>query len=124
MDIIYKAQKRKALFIASVIVIVTLLGGFFDYPRAWSFLAGRIGLPDFPSKPYQLGLDIAGGTSLTYRADVSSIPQKDQQEAMEGLRDVVERRVNLFGVKEPRVEVAKSPEEWRLIVELAGVKDI
>jgi protein-export membrane protein SecD len=42
---------------------------------------------------------------------------------MEGLRDVIERRVNLFGVQEPVVQVQKTGEEYRLIVELAGVID-
>ncbi len=43
---------------------------------------------------------------------------------MEAVRDVIERRVNLFGVAEPVVQTQKSGNSWRLIVELAGVKDI
>jgi len=117
-------QRKRAFLIVGIVLLLTIAGGFFDYPQAWNTLADRFGFPHFPSRPFQLGLDIAGGTSLTYRADLSNIPEQDRSDAMEGLRDVVERRVNLFGVKEPRVEIAKAPEEWRLIVELAGVKDI
>lgn len=47
-------------------------------------------------------------------------PQVTKSEAMSGLRDVIERRVNLFGVTEPVVQVQKE----RLIVELAGIKDV
>ena len=42
---------------------------------------------------------------------------------MAGLRDVIERRVNLFGVTEPVVQTEGRGEEGRLIVELAGIKD-
>lgn len=117
-------EKRRARLFLIPIVILAIFAGFFDYPSLWNRLSRPLGLPNFPTKPYQLGLDIAGGTSLTYRADLSNVSPGNRPEAMEGLRDVVERRVNLFGVKEPRVEVAKTPEEWRLNVELAGIKDI
>jgi len=43
---------------------------------------------------------------------------------MEGIRDVIERRVNLFGVTEPVVQINKTKSSYRLIVELPGVKDI
>jgi len=42
---------------------------------------------------------------------------------MQGVRDVIERRVNLFGVAEPVIQVNKVGSHHRLIVELAGVKD-
>ena len=69
-------------------------------------------------KPFVLGLDLEGGAQLIYQADISGIT--DPKEAMAGVRDVIERRVNLFGVSEPRVQVVGSD---RLVVELAGVKD-
>ncbi len=50
---------------------------------------------------------------------------------MEGLRDVIERRVNLFGVAEPLVQVEEKgilktvgQREQRLIIELPGVTDV
>jgi len=43
---------------------------------------------------------------------------------MQGLRDVIERRVNLFGVQEPVVQVEEAAGHHRLIVELAGIKDV
>jgi len=45
-------------------------------------------------------------------------------DSMQGVRDVIERRVNLFGVAEPVVQVNKVGSHYRLIVELAGVKDV
>lgn len=83
-----------------------------------------------PSHPFRFGLDLAGGTHLVYGADVSSVPDGEEGDAMETLRDVIERRVNLFGVAESIVQVerpsifsAGEGEEYRLIVELPGVTD-
>ncbi|MBP9058062.1 MAG: protein translocase subunit SecD, partial [Candidatus Pacebacteria bacterium] len=51
-------------------------------------------------KPFRLGLDLKGGTSLTYKADTSGLVDSDVPDAVSVLRDVIERRVNLFGVSE------------------------
>ncbi|KKU45852.1 MAG: Preprotein translocase subunit SecD [Parcubacteria group bacterium GW2011_GWB1_46_8] len=61
---------------------------------------------------------------MIYRADVAGLSNNDRITALDGLKDVIERRINLFGVQEPRIEVSRSGDEWRLIVELAGIKDI
>ncbi len=71
-----------------------------------------------------LGLDLQGGIHLIYKADTSNIDPAKVSDAMAGLQDVIESRVNAFGVAEPVIETAKSGGEQRLIVELAGVKDI
>ena len=78
--------------------------------------------------PFKLGLDLAGGTHLVYRADTSELSPEDIRASMQALRDVIERRVNLFGVAEPVVHIEQSGifsgvEEERLIVELPGVTD-
>lgn len=93
------------------------------------FFAAANWLPNVPGLerlryPFRLGLDLVGGTHLLYRADFSNFKGGSKAEAMAGLRDVVERRVNLFGVTEPLVQVETSGEDYRLVVELAGVRDI
>lgn len=74
--------------------------------------------------PFRLGLDLLGGSHLVYKADVSSLTKSDVSSAVDGLRDVIERRINLFGVAEPVVQVEKRGEEERLIIEIAGVTDV
>lgn len=79
--------------------------------------------------PFKLGLDLAGGTELVYKADTSKIAPGDINDSMNTLRDVIERRVNIFGVSEPLVQVEQASAlagtgEHRLIVELPGVTDI
>jgi preprotein translocase subunit SecD len=108
--------KSRAIFLSLIILIFAGFAALFALPQK---MTGW-----FPWRPYLFGLDIAGGTSLVYSADVSGIEPRLHLDAMEGLREVIERRVNIFGVSEPRVEVAKSGGEWRLLVELAGIKDV
>ncbi len=81
-------------------------------------------IPELPERPFKLGLDLQGGSHLVYEADASKVGQKEKKEAMQGLRDVIERRVNMFGVTEAAVSVQEAGESQRLIVELPGVKDI
>ncbi len=77
--------------------------------------------------PFRLGLDLSGGSHLIYKADVSAVTG-NVDESMEALRDVIERRVNLFGVAEPLVQVQKSSfvsgEEEKLIVDLPGITNL
>lgn len=101
----------------AVLMIAGLLG--------WFAIATTGPTSQFPIK---LGLDLAGGTELIYRADTSAIVT-DKQGALNSLRDVIENRVNLFGVAEPRVELEQSSAvagevEDRLLIELPGVTDI
>lgn len=81
------------------------------------------------SHPFRLGLDLSGGTHLVYDADTSKLAPGDISDSMISLRDVVERRVNLFGVSEPIVQTQETAaigggSAHRLIVELPGVTDI
>ena len=78
------------------------------------------------SYPFKLGLDLAGGSRLVYKADVSKIPEESRVEAMASLRDVIERRVNQFGVGEPVITTESSftGNEERLIVELPGMTNL
>jgi len=113
-----------------LIIIVAIALGFFDVPqvydRAIDFANAKIQttFPHFKNIPFRLGLDLQGGTHLVYEADTSKIPFGEKGDAVEGVRDVIERRVNAFGVAEPVVQVNKAQGKWRVIVELAGVKDV
>lgn len=78
---------------------------------------------------FKLGLDLAGGTELVYKADMSQTPASEQADALSALQGVIERRVNLFGVAEPLVQTERASAlsgitEDRLIVDLPGVTDI
>lgn len=78
---------------------------------------------------FRLGLDLAGGTELVYKADLSQTPAAERTDALAALQGVIERRVNQFGVAEPLVQTEEASSlsgttEDRLIVDLPGVTDI
>lgn len=78
---------------------------------------------------FKLGLDLAGGTELVYKADMKDTPAGERADALSALQGVIERRVNLFGVAEPLVQTEEASalsgtSEDRLIVDLPGVTDI
>lgn len=79
---------------------------------------------------FKYGLDLSGGTHLVYRADVSNVEAGNVDNSMDILRRTIEKRVNIFGVSEPIVQVEKggafssSEDNNRLIVELPGVTDL
>lgn len=82
-----------------------------------------------PQHPFKLGLDLSGGSHLVYEADVSEIDPEEVDELMSVLRDVIERRVNIFGVSEPIVQVEQgsfvnTEPVHRLVVELPGVTEV
>jgi len=127
----FGGKNRKVNWTIFIIFIVALLAAFLDYPIIWdkgvdwiNQQAGLTLLPNFYNRPFKLGLDLQGGTHLVYQADLSNIELDDYMDSMQGVRDVIERRVNLFGVAEPVVQVNKVGSHYRLIVELAGVKDV
>ncbi|MBY0309655.1 protein translocase subunit SecD [Patescibacteria group bacterium] len=108
------------LFRASMIIGTLIYLVYYIYTSAFA--------PN-PAKPFKLGLDLAGGSHLVYVADVSQIRPEEVKPLMDTLREVIERRVNVFGVSEPVVYVesssfvADTPSE-RLVVELPGVTDV
>ncbi len=104
---------------------MAVLAGIFSYPSYFNkgvdFVNHKLSwtIPHFPEKQFVLGLDLQGGVSLVYQADLSTVA--DKSGAMSGLRDVIERRVNMFGVSEPVVQIQGTD---RLTVELPGVTDV
>ncbi|MGB9763040.1 MAG: protein translocase subunit SecD [Minisyncoccia bacterium] len=102
-------MKKNIIFITLILVASILLGVFIF---------------KLNFRPYSLGLDIAGGTILIYNADLNNINPNHYSDALNGLKDIIERRINYTGVKEPRVSIEKHDNQYQLVVELAGIKDI
>jgi len=116
------SQRGKLWLWIVFVLLLTIAAGLFDAPH----LDGDGAVARFfNSLDYRLGLDLKGGAHLVYQADISKISDAtDRESAVEGVRDVIERRVNAFGVSEPIVQTAKSGDSYRVIVELAGVFDV
>jgi len=101
------------------ILILAILAGLVDWPGGPEPTIGG----EKKEIKVHLGLDLQGGTHLEYRANVADIPSEDQGSALQGVRDVIERRVNALGVSEPLVQTSKIGADWRVIIELPGVTD-
>ena len=75
---------------------------------------------DFTTK---LGLDLKGGRSLIFEADISKVKKEDLNDALNSARDVIERRINFFGVTEPQIQTVKTGDKYRLSVDLPGINN-
>jgi preprotein translocase subunit SecD len=111
----------KRRFWAVVLILASFAVGYFVYSTE-NPLSGF---------KFKLGLDLNGGTELVYKADANkaSTTPAEISSSMNVLRDVIERRINVFGVSEPVVRVERigftgAESEQQLIVELPGVTDI
>jgi preprotein translocase subunit SecD len=124
------------------LIILTLCAGFIDLPEKFTVsipfngkvIKKEINPPTInisigslkikKSFVTHLGLDLAGGTHIVLEADMKGIPEGSRMGALESARQVIERRVNFFGVSEPLVQHVKSGDAYRIIVELPGVTDV
>ena len=114
--------KQKLQLKFAGIILLAVFCGLFSYPQAVSKVPAAYNF--FNKAKINLGLDLQGGFHLEYKADVSNIEPSKVAEAMQGAQTVIERRVNAFGVGEPLVQISKSGNENRIVVELPGIKDI
>ncbi|MDO5374595.1 MAG: protein translocase subunit SecDF [Staphylococcus rostri] len=71
-------------------------------------------------KDVNLGLDLQGGFEVLYQVDPLQKGDKIDSTAVESTAKTLERRVNVLGVSEPKIQVE---DKNRIRVQLAGVKD-
>jgi len=103
-------KSRTILFL---VILLTVAAAAFVLPQ---WLGNKV-------LPWRLGLDLIGGSHLIYEVDMSGVSASDKDSVLAGLRDVMERRVNVFGISEPQVLTAKSGDSYRILIELAGIKN-
>jgi len=107
--------RRRTVYL---LIFILVLFGF----ALWSVVPldrnafGREGL--------RLGLDLAGGSYLVYQADLSDVEPANKDEMMDGVKGVVERRINALGITEPVVEIQKHEGEYNIVIQLPGIADI
>jgi preprotein translocase subunit SecD len=108
---------------SSLLAILLIAAGalWIVLPKGSSISLKTLKIPYSQSFKVHLGLDLQGGSHLVYQADFSGIKPADQADALNAIRDTIERRVNSFGVSEPLVQVSGSNQ---IVIELPGIKDI
>jgi preprotein translocase subunit SecD len=72
--------------------------------------------------PVHLGLDLRGGASLIVRVKTDDIPTVQRHEVVEQTRQIIERRINAYGLSEAPVQPYGSRGN-ELLVQLPGISD-
>jgi len=112
-------MKKPLLWRLLAILALTLLAIIIDLPGSVSW---RQKIPF--NADLKTGLDLQGGTHLVLSADMTNIDPADRPTALESVKQVISRRVDLYGVSEPVIQTSVIGEQSRLIVELPGVSDV
>lgn len=103
----------------------TIAGRKFDFIlRPPSVTVTRNGQSFTKEVKTSLGLDLKGGSHLVFEADTIKVAEADLQDALSSARDIIERRVNLYGVSEPVVQTIKSGNIYRISVDLPGADNV
>ncbi|TSC84945.1 MAG: hypothetical protein G01um101413_329 [Parcubacteria group bacterium Gr01-1014_13] len=114
-----------SIFLLAAFCLLMVFPTYANKGIDWVNKKANLGLPNFPASGFNLGLDLQGGAHLIYQAKVESIPDSDRASSVEGVRDVIERRVRGgLGVSEPLVQTTKVNNDYRIIVELPGITDV
>src|SRR5919205_4542335 len=116
---------KRLIFVA----ILTVVAAFVVWPQVpGNYIPGGDALPgsqgihlgNFNRQGAKLGLDLQGGSQLTLQADMSQVPADQRDNALKGVLNVIERRVNAYGVAEPQIQTRGND---RVIVQLPGLRD-
>lgn len=70
------------------------------------------------------GLDIQGGMQVVLQADMSTIAEVDRVSALASAKEIIARRVDLYGIGESVIQTSQYGNEYRLLVELPGVQNV
>lgn len=89
------------------------LPGFIPWPKGHGIDIGSLKRPTM-----RLGLDLRGGTRLVLEADTSQSPDINIDDALNGAINIIERRINEFGVAESEIQRQGSD---RIAVQLPGI---
>ncbi|MDP2625272.1 MAG: peptidylprolyl isomerase, partial [Candidatus Peregrinibacteria bacterium] len=108
----------------SLIALITIVLGFFDLPYTTQNDIVPVTPDSFEEQGIHLGLDLQGGTQLDYKIDLRKVDEADQEDIIEGVLEVITKRVNGLGVAEPNIYRSQVADEEHIIVELAGISDI
>ena len=116
-------MKRHAkLWVSFVFICLLALASIWlVIPKGGRISLKKLQIPYEKQFSIHLGLDLQGGSHLVYQADLSGLPEQDRASALDAARDIIERRVNSFGISEPVVQVSGKD---KLVIELPGIKDI
>ncbi|MBI5778258.1 MAG: protein translocase subunit SecD [Planctomycetes bacterium] len=85
-----------------LILIIVGIAGYIAYPSNEKPLFGPGEM--FEGKQIQPGLDLRGGSELRLALKKEGVPEGKIGEYTDKAKEIIERRINLYGLKEPRIQ--------------------
>jgi preprotein translocase subunit SecD len=99
-----------------LIVLLVILAVAINLPYGAKLLKRDLSL--------KKGLDLQGGTHLVLETDMANIQSSDRLDALDSAKQIISRRVDLYGVSESVIQTATLKDSYRIIVELPGIQAI
>lgn len=94
----------------------------FGRPIAFTISSPSINIGSFKRElVIKQGLDLQGGTEVTLEADMKDVAVADRTDALDSAKEIIARRVDLYGVAEPSIKTVISQDKYRIAVALPGV---
>lgn len=115
-------MKKNLLAKLLLIAGLTIVSAYICYPNS-TLKLNIFGLNINKTFNLSLGLDLYGGSRLVFDADTSNLKVDRKPEALNSLRNIIEKRVNLFGVSESNVRLSSFEGKEMVVVELPGITD-
>ncbi|MEK7873580.1 MAG: hypothetical protein AAB502_06965, partial [Chloroflexota bacterium] len=113
-------RRNSQVLFGIIILTILALAVVFTDPLRIDVLGLRRGGTGAPLGMV-LGLDLRGGTHLVYEAVRQPGAPPITPEQMHGVVNIIEQRVNAYGVTEP---IVQQMGDDRVLVELPGIKNI
>ncbi len=104
--------------------MAALFLGFFDLPAETQSKLVPFTPEQITQSKIHLGLDLQGGAQLDYKIDLRNVPEDQRKTIVDGILNVINKRVNSLGVSEPNIYTSDIGDEKHIIVELAGIQDL
>jgi preprotein translocase subunit SecD len=98
---------RRNIFL---IVLLTAVALIIDAPKNYKIGNFTISSPSIRIGSFnrdlviKQGLDLQGGTEVTLEANMKDVKVEDRQDALDSAKEIIARRVDLYGVAEPSIK--------------------
>lgn len=112
-------MQQRTFLLTIFIIVIAVLAGLVSWPSGPNLNIPALNI--FRDLKIHEGLDLKGGTQLTYQAELSNLKPAEQTEAIDGVKNIIDLRINQLGVSEPLIQ---SSGQDKILVELPGVNDI
>ena len=138
-DNLFVMKRKRPIKLFIFIIILAAVALWVDFPGLPVHLQlGKYKIDQIPASsinwnilgtklsrdlPIKQGLDLAGGTHIVLQVDTSKLKDSDKQQALDSDTEVIRRRINLFGTNEPLIQSSHVGNDYRIIVDLPGIKD-